>query len=156
MAWTDSRIFRQHVADMMTNVAAFDLDTDSIKGALFNNTITPDKDATAANSAYNVSAWGTANEVWQAVQWPQGGVALASKTVSNPASGVVMFDAADLASGATATLASVYGCQLYEDTLTTPVADQGICFNYFGGVQSVTSGTFTIQWSGNGIYRWSV
>lgn len=155
MAWSNSKIFRAHIGDMMTNVAAFDLDTDSIKIALYNNTTTPDQNATAANSAFNASTWTTTNEVSQAVQWPTGGVALTSKVVDVATNGVAMFDAADTASGSAATLSGVFGSFAYEDTLTTPVADQGICYNYFGGTQSVTSGTFTIQWSANGIYRWT-
>ncbi len=153
MAWSNSKIFRQFVADALGNTAALDLDGDTIKVALFNNSITPDQNVTAANSAYNVAQWGTANEVYHSGQWAQAGVALASKTLDVATSAVVMFDAADTASGSAATLASVYGCLVYEDTLTTPVADQGICFNYFGGVQSVTTGTFTVQWSANGIAR---
>ena len=51
----------------------------------------------------------------------------------------------------TTTLTNAYGCLVYSDTRTTPVADQGICFNYFGGANSVTSGTFTIVWNASGI-----
>lgn len=156
MTWANSKAFRQFPADMLTNVAAFDLDTDSIKAALYGTTPTPDQNVTAANSAYNVGQWVTANEVWQAGQWAQGGVALASKVVDVSTAAVVMFDAADTASGSAASLANVYGCLVYEDTLTTPVADQGICYNYFGGAQTVTSGTFTIQWSANGIVRFTL
>lgn len=156
MAFTASAIFRQFPADAFGNTAALDLDTDTIKNALYNNTGTPDKNVTAANSAYNVGQWVTANEVYQAGQWAQGGVALASKVIDVATAGVIMFDAADTASGSAATLANVYGCLIYEDTLTTPVADQGICFNYFGGVQSVTSGTLTVQYSANGIFRFTV
>lgn len=158
MAWSASAIFRQAVADMLGNVTAMDLDADAPKVALYNNSITPDKDATAALSAYNAgtSQWLTANEVYQAGQWAQAGVTLTSPTLTTPTSGVVMFDGADTASGAAATLANVYGALVYDDTLTTPVADQGICFNYFGGVNSVTSGTFTVVWNTNGIFRITV
>jgi hypothetical protein len=45
----------------------------------------------------------------------------------------------------------VFGCLVYDDTLTTPVADQGLSYHYFGGTQSVTSGTFTIVWNASGI-----
>jgi hypothetical protein len=50
-------------------------------------------------------------------------------------------------------MSGIFGCLVYDDTLTTPVADQGICYNYFGGTQSVTGGTFTIVWHPNGIFR---
>jgi hypothetical protein len=63
-----------------------------------------------------------------------------------------VFDAADLPGGGNVTLANVYGCLVYDDTITAgTVADQGICFNYFGGAQSVTAGTFTIIWNASGI-----
>lgn len=156
MAWSNSKIFRQFVADALGNTAALDLDSDTIKAALYNNTGTPDQNVSAANSAFNVGQWVTANEVSQAVQWPTGGVALGSKVLDVATSAVVMFDAADTASGSAATLAAVFGCLVYEDTLTTPVADQGICFNYFGGTNSVTGGTLTIIWNANGVARFTL
>lgn len=158
MAFTASAIFRQTIADTLAGTAVFDLNapSDTYKVALYNNTGTPDKDATAANSAYNAGQWVTANEVSQAVTWPAGGVALASMTITTPATGVIMFDAADTASGAAATLSNVYGSLVYNDTKTTPVADQGVCFNYFGGANSVTSGVLTVVWNANGLFRITV
>jgi hypothetical protein len=156
MSWTDSKIFRPYIADMIGNVAALDYDADTIKAALFNNSITPNNDVTSANSAYNVDQWGTANEQYQAGQWAQGGVALGTKTVDVATADVVMVDAADTASGSACTLANVYGTIVYDDTLTTPVADQGMCYNYFGGANSVTNGTFTIRWSTNGLFRFTL
>lgn len=154
MAWTNSKVFRQFLADAVLNVAAFDLDSDTFKVALYDNDITPDNDVTAANSAYNVGQWvTTGNEVFEAGQWAQGGVALTSPTINVGTADVVFWDAADTASGSAADLASVYGCLVYDDTLTTPVADQGICYNYFGGSNSVVNGTFTVQWAANGIWR---
>lgn len=156
MAWANSSIFRQYVADSAIRTNVFDIDTDTLKAALYNNTTTPDKDATAANSAYAVGTWVVGNEVSQAVQWPVGGVALTGKAVSTPSGGVIMFDGVDTPSGSAATLAAVFGCLLYDDTLTTPVADQGVSFHYFGGTQSVTNGTLTIVWHANGLWRITV
>lgn len=158
MAFTASAIFRQTIADTLAGTAVFDLNapSDTYKVALYNNTGTPDKDATAANSAYNAGQWVTANEVSQAVTWPAAGVALASMTITTPATGVIMFDAADTASGASATLSNVYGSLVYNDTKTTPVADQGVCYNYFGGANSVTSGVLTVVWNANGLFRITV
>lgn len=158
MAFTASAIFRQTIADTLAGTAVFDLNapSDTYKVALYNNTGTPDKDATAANSAYAVGQWVVGNEVSQAVTWPVAGVALASMTITTPSTGVIMFDAADTASGASATLANVYGSLIYDDTKTTPVADQGVCFNYFGGTNSVTSGVLTVVWNANGIFRITV
>lgn len=158
MAWSASSIFRPFLKDVLGNTAAFDLDTgaDTIKVALYNNSITPDNDVTSANSAFNAGQWATANEVTESGQWATGGVALTSQTVDAGTADVVFFDAADTASGSAADLANVYGCLVYDDTLTTPVADQGICFNYFGGANSVVNGTFTVVWSANGIFRFTL
>jgi hypothetical protein len=164
MAWSTSAIFRQYVADMVQNTAAFDLDTDVPKVALYDNSITPDKDVLATPSAYagagavwSATGGGTGTpQVFQAGQWAQGGVALASFAVTTPTTGVVMYDAADTASGSAATLANVFGVLVYDDTLTTPVADQGLCYNYLGGTNSVSGGTFTVVWNTSGIMRFTV
>jgi hypothetical protein len=159
MAWSASSIFRPFVTDALANLAAFDLDAtgvDTFKAALYNNSITPDKDATSANSAYNAGQWANTNEVTSSGQWAAGGVALTSPALSNPSSGVVMWDASDTASGSTATLSSVFGVLVYDDTLASPVADQGVCFNYLGGSNSVVSGTFTVVWNANGLFRITV
>ena len=153
MAWSNSKIFRPFLSDIALNVAAFDLDSDTFKVALFNNSITPDNDVTAANSAYNVGQWANTNELSESGQWASGGVALTSPTVNSGTADVVFFDASDTASGAAADLANVYGGLVYDDTLTTPVADQGVCYNYFGGANSVVNGTFTVVWNANGIWR---
>lgn len=158
MAWTASKIFRPYVADSLNRTAPFDLNADSFKVALYTNAITPDQNTTAALSAYNAtsSQWLTANEQFESGQWAQGGVALSSVVVDVATAGVVMFDAADTASGSAADLAGVYGCLVYDDTLTTPVADQGVCYNYFGGSNTVVNGTFTVVWSASGIMRFTL
>lgn len=158
MAITASGIHRSFVTDTLAGTAVFDLDapSDTYKAALYNNTPTPDKDATSANSAYNAGQWVTANEVYQVGQWAQTGIAMTSLTLTSPASGVSMFDAADVASGAAATLTNVYGVLVYDDSKTTPVADQAVCWNYLGGANSIAGGTFTVVWNANGIFRITV
>jgi hypothetical protein len=152
MAWSNSKIFSAFVADSFNQTATFDLNTHTIKVALYDNDITPDQAAASANTAYNAGQWANTNEVTDGSEWPAGGVALSSLN-SGFASNVYTFDAADTASGASATLANVFGCDVYDDSLTTPVADQGICYIYFGGSNEVTDGQLTIQWSGSGIFR---
>jgi hypothetical protein len=158
-AWGTSSWFRAFITDIMENTAAFDLGgtPDTFKAALYDNDITPDNDVSSANSAYNADQWVTTNnEVFEAGQWAQGGVALTSPDVTNPAADVAMFDADNTASGSAADLANVYGVLVYDDTLASPVADQGVCYNYFGGANSVVNGTFTIAWHANGIGRFTV
>lgn len=159
MAWTNSKIFRPFLGDVLANTAAFDLSgtPDTFKAALYGSTPTPDQNVTAANSAYGVDQWIAGSEKSETTNWPVGGRPLASPVIDVATSATVFFDAADTASAsATTTLAAVFGCLVYDDTLTTPVADQGVCFNYFGGTQSVTLGTFTIVWSSNGIFRFTL
>lgn len=159
MAWSNSKIFRATLADFLgrTTNFAMDLSGDTFKAALYDNDITPDNDVTAANTAFNAGQWATAgNEVSDAAEWATGGVALSSVTLDSATADVVFFDAADTASGSSATLANVFGCLVYSDTVTTPVADQGLCYNYFGGTNSVTDGTFTIVWSASGILRFTL
>ena len=158
MAWANSKIFRQYLADVLENTTAMDWVTDaSVKAALYDNDITPDNDVTAANSAYNVGQWvTTGNEVSDAAEWAVGGVAVGTRVMDVSVADFVKLDAADTASGASATLAAVFGCLVYDDTIATPVADQGFCYNYFGGTNSVTDGTLTIVWSANGVMRYTL
>jgi hypothetical protein len=151
MAWSASKIFMAWIEDTWENTSALDTNSDTFKIALYDNDITPSQTVTAANSAYNVDQWVTTNnEVFEAGQWAQGGVALSSVT-SAFSSNVYTFDAADTASGAAADLAAVFGGQVYDDTITTPVADQGLAYLYFGGTNSVTNGTFTVVYNASGI-----
>lgn len=156
MAWATSDVFRIWFQHQMDRTAAFNLDTDTFNAALYNNSITPDQDvATAALSSYNgaASQWVVANEVTGGVgQWDAGGEAIANPTVNAGTAGVVFWDGDNVASGATATIANAWGCLVY-DTTAGGTANRGICFNYFGGANSVTNGTFTINWSANGIWR---
>jgi hypothetical protein len=148
-------MFRATLNDFFIKTTSFamDFDADSFKVALYNNTITPDNDVVAASTAYNVGQWATAQETFEAGQWAQGGVALTSQVLNVATADVVFFDAADTASGSAADITNATGCLVYDDTLTTPVADQGVCYNYFGGPNSVVNGTFTVVWATNGIWR---
>lgn len=157
MAWggTDTHVFGAFIESCVENIAAFDIIDDTLKVALFNNTPTPDEDATAANSRYTQGQWLTTSEVSDGTNWDAGGEPLATPTGSF-ATGTYTFDGADtVQGGASCTLANVYGCLLYDDTLTTPAADQGVAFFDFGGVQSVTSGDMTVQWHTNGIFTFA-
>lgn len=161
MAWTDSHVFREWpLQTMQVSGAGYTgLDSDNVKAALFDNTVTPDKDAAVAGTGYGSASgtWTPAREVNGGTNWPVGGLALSGKTFTSPVSGAAMFDAADLAAGGTVTLANVYGCLVYDHSITGgTVADQGVAFLYFGGNQPVTAGSFSVVWSSNGIARFQV
>jgi hypothetical protein len=149
---TASKIFTAFVEDVIEQRALFDMDTHTFKVALYGNGGTPDQTAASANTAYNAGAWATANEIYDAAEWAQTGQALDSVT-SAFTTNVYKFDAADeVSAGTSATLTAVYGCLIFDDSLTTPVADQGVSYHYFGGSQSVTDGTFTVVFNGSGIF----
>jgi hypothetical protein len=165
MAWSGSSIFRQYVADLVQGVVenqgATSMDwveATTVKAALYDNDITPDNDVTAANTAYNAGQWTAAgNEVTDGTNWDTAGEPLTGRSVGVGTADTVILDATDTPqSGASTTLANVFGCLVYSDSITTPVADQGFCYNYFGGSQSVTAGNFTIVWHAQGVIRWTV
>ena len=152
MAWSASKIFMALIEDVLENTTAMDMNSDTFLVALYDNDITPDQTVASASTAYDAGVWASSgNEVSEAGQWATGGVALASVT-STRSSNVYTFDAADTASGSAADLAAVFGCLVYDDTIATPVANQGVCYNYFGGSNSVVNGTFTVVWNASGIF----
>jgi hypothetical protein len=158
MAWTASNVFQEWVKNpLFTGVTGVATSytgyaTDTIKCALFASGITPDRTAAVGLTGYNTGVWTTGNEKTGSSEWVAGGRALASKT--NVASaGTVTLDAADLTGSASITMTSVEGCLIYDDTVIAgnTVADQGICYLWFGGAQSVTAGTFSVVFNAAGI-----
>lgn len=145
-----SSVFTVFERDVHQNTASHnpDVDADSLKIALYGNSGTPDKTVADTLTGYNqsTSQWVTANEV-TATGWPAGGLALAS--VTSAASGATYtIDAADRAGGASDTVTNAYGALVYDDTITTK---DGLCFLAFGGANTVTGGTFTVQFAAAGV-----
>lgn len=164
MAWSASGMFTITMADLLVGTISnttTNIDSETAyKVALYDNSITPNYEVAAASGAYGAGVWSATGgatgtpQVYHTGQWAQAGVTLTSTAVTRPGSGIVMWDAADAASGSAATMSNIYGCLIYCDALTTPVADQALLAVYFGGTgYSVTNGTFTIQWDSNGIFR---
>jgi hypothetical protein len=149
MAWTASKIFMAFIEDAFENTAALDLNSDTFKIALYDNDITPDQTVATANTIYNAGQWtASGNEVSDGTEWDAAGEPLTG-VASSFTSNVYKFDATDTPSGgSSATLANVYGGLIYDDT----VLDQGVCYLYFGGVNSVTDGTLTVIYHANGIF----
>lgn len=162
MAWSASAMFVEWaiMTQKKSGTTWGGIEADTIKAALFNNSVTPDKDAAVGSTGFNTGTWTTGNEVTDSdgsSDWVSGGIALGSDAVTDQGSGVVMYDAADTTHSNTVTLTNAYGCLVYDDTITAgTVADQGITYHYFGGAQSVTAGTFTIVWHANGLFRITV
>jgi len=146
MAWTNSKIFMAWLEDSFENTAALDADSDTFKAALFDNSITPSQTVATASTVYGAGVWASGG-VLDASGWPAVGRNLV--VTSGFSSNVYTFDSADTVSANnTTTLVNAYGCLCYDDT----TGDQGCSYNYFGGANSVTSGTFTIVWATAGIW----
>jgi hypothetical protein len=161
MAWTDSRIFREWplMIHQVSGTGFTGLDSDTVKVALFKSTTTPDRDAAVGSTGYNTGTWTAAgNEATGASEWVAGGRDLTAKAFTTPSSGVFRFDdTADLVGAAAITIPDAAGILVYDDTISGgTVADQGVCFNFFGATQSVTAGTFSVVFNSNGILQITV
>ncbi len=159
MAWSASAIFQQAMLNPIARgtvaVTGFPttyagLTYDTINCALYLTGATPDKAATVANTGYNAagSQWVNTNEAPGTGNYTQGGTALSGKSFTiDSGSSSFCFTAAN-PSWTSATISAVFGCFNYDNTITAgTVSKQGLCYNYFGGTQSVTSGTFTVIWA---------
>ncbi len=155
MAWANSAIFQQAMLNPIagrlwtaaTPTTFVNLSSDTVDVALFNNN-TPDKTAAVASTGFNTGTWTLANEI-TSTNWASGGIALTGKAFAiDTGSSSICFTAGSTPGGGTVTLTGFYGCLVYDATITAgTVAKQGLCFNYFGGTQTVTAGTFTILWA---------
>ena len=157
MAWTGSAIFYQTFINpfLATATAAtkpnsfVSITGDTLKCALY-LTNTPNKTDTLAHIAYNGSGgqWVTANEA-SGTGYTAGGETLASLSSGTDATNTnETYLTSTNPSWTTVTLTSVFGDLIYDTTISggTGVVKQGYCYNYFGGSQSITAGTFTVQW----------
>jgi len=146
MAITASGLYFPSFEDIVDNDSAIDLAADTHKVALFTNSLTAPNFGT--DTAYGSAPY-NANEVGS----PSGGVALSSVTVTlDTSSGVrLKFDAADTAWGSQS-ISGIRGALIYDDTITTPVADPVLCLVDLTTDYAVTSGVFTLQWASGGIF----
>ena len=127
-----SGIYNRFKANLMNKVV--DLEADTVNVALYDNSHA----FTAADTVYT-----STNELATAGGYTQTGAALAGKAVTEAAT--TKWDATDT-SWTSATF-SAYHAVVYDTT----AANNLICSIDFGGVQTVSSGTFTIQWDAAGI-----
>jgi hypothetical protein len=139
MAWTASGLYYPTFRDIFdTSQIEVDLDLETHKLALYNNTETPNFSTETAYAATN-EVTGT--------NWAAGGVALVGTTVSESPAGSMMWDVTDV-SVASTTLAGVRGCKIYAAAL----ANQLIVGVNFGADYATTNGTFAITWAATGVF----
>ena len=158
MAWSASKVFSAFTTDAYNKAKGWNLGSDAIEAALFDNSITPSQTVASASSAYAAGVWASGGVVDTGTSAPAGWPALGrplQSLSSTFTTNVYTFDAADTVSAnATTTLTNAYGTLIYDHTTTSPagVTDQGICYLYFGGANTVTLGTFTIVWNASGLF----
>ena len=136
-----SGIYNRQKANLMNKEVDMGVGGDVFKVILLDNTHTfnPDNNVLVDISANEISGTG----------YTAGGETLANQTVTQDnTNDVGTFDADDV-SWTTATF-SAYHAVIYDDTLA---GDDLVCSIDFGGVKSVTAGTFTISWNASGIFR---
>lgn len=143
MAISASGLYVTTVLDVLdTTQLAINLISDTFKGALFNNSLTPNF---SSDLAYAVTPY-DANEI-TGTNYVAGGATLVSTTFTESPTGSVRFDATDT-SWSSATFSAARGVLIWDDT----ISDRAVCFVNFGADFGVTSGTFTIQWAATGIF----
>jgi hypothetical protein len=130
-----SGVYERFKANLMNKIV--DLEADAIQVSLMDN-------SHSFTSTHNIWTDVSTNELATAGGYTAGGATLATAAVTQGAT--TKFDGDDTAW--TSATFSAYHAVLWDDTVGT---DDLICSFDFGGVKTVTSGTFTIQWHANGI-----
>jgi hypothetical protein len=143
MSWSASGMMTDTLADALNNGIALDLSSDTLKIALFDNSVSVAFDT--ASAAYGSSPWNTGEVDMGTSPWNSGGVALTSNALTG-GSGNLKLDADDVSVDST-TLSGFYGCLIYDST----VSSRAIVAVYFGGSYSTSSGTIGITWDASGI-----
>lgn len=144
MAVTVSGLYLPTWIDVLdTTQLALDLDLETHKVALFNNTITPNF---SSDTAYGVAPY-NANEI-SGTGYTAGGATLTGTTVTESPTGTLMWDASDV-SWAASTLTGVRCALIYADALA---GNNAIVLVNFGADYATTAGTLAVQWAAGGIF----
>lgn len=125
---------------------------DSVKVALYNGNPTSATASTDtfAHNTYLASGgqWVAANELTTSGGYTVGGVVITPKAETFTTN-VATFTSSGTPNWTSATFTS-YGCLVYDNTISA--GKYVYCWNYFGGAQTVASGTFTVNWNASGIF----
>jgi hypothetical protein len=151
VAWTASKIFTSFITDSLAKTTLMDIDSDTMNAALFDTSVTPDQTVASASSAYGAGVWNAGHLTDTGTSAPAGWPTVGRPLVTPSATfstNVFTFDAVDTVSAnAVTTITAAFGTLIYSDTIASPVVDQGICYLYFGGTQTVTLGTLTLVYA---------
>ena len=149
MSWPangSAKIMTRHLLYALSKTITLASAGDTCKCALYLNTNTPNNtDATDALAQYNGSGsqWLTTYELTTTGGYTQGGLTLtAANNAVSQTTNVIKFTNTTTTQWTSATF-SAYGCLVYDSTASS----WGISWHDFNGVQTVSSGTFTINWN---------
>lgn len=140
MAWTVSGLYYTTFRDVLdTTQLALDLDLETHKIALYNDTETPDYSTEVSYSATNeVSGTG----------WAAGGVVVIGTAIDESPTGTLRWDATDVSETGT-TLVDSFGAKIYADALAGNNLIVGIDFP--AGDFSTSAGTLAITFDTTGV-----
>jgi hypothetical protein len=121
----------------MVQEKAYDLENDTIKVALLDDTVAPDKDDTTFSDTNEISG----------TNYTAGGATLAGSVVTQDDSGdLAKWDAADI-TWSTATITDARYAVIYDTTVSNDI----IAYIDFGSNKSSVASDFKITWSASGI-----
>lgn len=144
MAVTASGLFFPTWRDILdTTQLAVDLDLETHKVALFQDSITPNF---STDTAYGVAPFDS-GEV-SGTGYTAGGTVLTTTTVTEDPTGSLKWDADDV-SWTSSTITDAKCGLIYADALA---GNNAILLVSFGALFSTSNGTFTIQWAAGGIF----
>ena len=132
--------------------------TDHFNVALFTNGVNPTQSASVTVNEYTGagSTWDTSNETL-GTGYTAGGASVTPITwgqnVNAAGTNVITFTSSGTPQWTGATF-TAYGAFVYNTNPST-ITNLGISWNWFGGLQQVTAGSFTINWSTSGICTWT-
>lgn len=163
MAWTASNINPTGLLGMVAGIGATGsfysgtqtFAADTINAALYGSSVVTvtalaETFANFARNGYNGTSgqWVVANEVPNGSGYTSSGVAVTPKTALAQTAGLLTVTSSGTPQWTAASF-TAHGVLVYDNTVTSKLA---LSWNWFGGAQTVTSGTFTINWNASGIF----
>jgi hypothetical protein len=155
--WFTNNFIKMLNAEAQTGTGGLNLTLATWRMVLYDNTITPDFDASVTNARYGAGAfasgevsgtgWAAGGELLSGLA--SGGTSLAPTLTVSPA-GSVMWDMTDVSKAST-TLTNARCCTIYADPITAPNADPQIILVNFGASYSTVNGTFGVTWASTGV-----
>ena len=145
MAWPGkSQIYAYTILASMNQLTGKQTcSSDTYKIALYGTGTPVNTGTTLASTEYGAS-WNTCTEVSNSGTYSAGGSALTSPT-STQSTNTWVF-ACSTANSWTGATITAYGALIYDSTVS---GNPGLCYLDFLGVQTVTSGTFTVTYAPN-------